>query len=87
MRLFKETSLEIRLMVMDLKEYYLIMLTQYNGWLSFLNINCSYFRSETLGVLVECGKEHLVMNLMFGISIQVLKSNLNLREATMANGG
>ena len=74
-------------MVMDLKEYYLIMLTQYNGWLSFLNINCSYFRSETLGVLVECGKEHLVMNLMFGISIQVLKSNLNLREATMANGG
>jgi hypothetical protein len=56
-------------MVMDLKEYYLIMLTQYNGWLSFLNINCSYFRSEILGVLVACGKEHLVMNLMFGINI------------------
>lgn len=74
-------------MVMDLKVYYLIMLTQYNGWLSFLNINFSYSRSETLGALVACGKEHLVMNLMFGISIQVLKSNLNLREATMANGG
>ena len=87
MLLFKETNLEIRLMVMGLKVYYLIMLTQYNGWLSFQNINCSYYRSETLGVLVACGKEHLVMNLMFGISIQVLKSNLNLREATMANGG